>query len=172
MRQVQASQSLSEAHVVRGMLAAAGITASIRGEELTAGEGARSPVVELRPSVWVADADAEAAVGLLGDQGQDLMDTDEASSGEADGRAHDAMAALFVAAVRLQRDPWRGDLLDEVRLLATLVAESAAPFGVPASTWDEIAILSRSIVDARAAGGEDEVRDRATALRAFLRPYV
>jgi|GEM_PF-5137386 hypothetical protein len=172
MRQVQAPRSLSEAHLVRGVLEAAGIASSIHGEELTAGEGARSAVVELRPSVWVADADADAAVEVLGDQGQGLMDPEAASWPETDGRAHEAMAALFVAADRLQRDPRRGDLLDEVRVLAPFVAESAAPFGMAVSTWNEIAILSRSIVDDRAVDGEDEVRDRARALRAFLRPYV
>lgn len=170
MRQVQAPRSLSEAHLVRGVLEAAGIASSIHGEELTAGEGARSAVVELRPSVWVADADA--AVEVLGDQGQGLTDPEAASWPETDGRAHEAMAALFVAADRLQRDPRRGDLLDEVRVLAPFVAESAEPFGMAVSTWNEIAILSRSIVDDRAVDGEDEVRDRARALRAFLRPYV
>ncbi len=197
MRQVHVAQDLAEAYLVQGVLHAAFIDASVRGEHITADGGVRPAEAEMRPSVWVGDADAPRARAVireyLGDDrpGEALLGLAEAvddatrigrrpdhhdlnyeDAVAADVSAQRAMGDLFLATDGLAHDPGRGDLLDEVDRLGAFVAETAAPFGVDAATWERIAQLSTAVLAASAAADDDRVQQSARELRTFLRPLV
>ena len=185
MREVHCSQALAEIYMMKSLLEAEGIEAIIRGEDLVGIQG----TIVTQPSIWVADADAARAVELVseaieaGGDGQAALESmafdglgdgdDDDGEGEA---AQAAMGELFVLADRLLHDPSLSELLDEMARLGSLVSESAPPFGIERGVWNRIAELSSAVVDAGGGGGPDEtdeqVRERARALRDFLRNYV
>lgn len=195
MRQVHVAQDLAESYLIQGVLHAAFIDASVRGEHITADGGVRPAEAEMRPSVWVGDADAARARAVireyLGDSrpGEALLGLAEAvddaarirpddhepgyeDAVAADESAQRAMGDLLLAADRLAHDPGRGDLLDEVDRLWAAVAGTPAPFGVDAATWQRIAQLSAAVLAGSAAADDDEVQRAAGELRTFLRPLV
>ena len=81
MRQVFVAKHPTEAHFVRGLLEADGISAEVHGESLFSvrGEGPATP--ETLPSVWVVDeSDAARAQVILAEYGrQDIRDVDQAN---------------------------------------------------------------------------------------------
>ncbi len=197
MRQVHVAQDLAEAYLVKGVLEAAFIDASVRGEHITADGGVRSAVAEMLPSVWVGDSDAQRARDVIREYlgasrpGEALLGLAEAVDDatrtgprredreldhedltDADESAQRAMGDLFVAADRLAHDPGRGDLLDEVYRLGAFVAERPAPFGVDTATWERLAHLSAAVMAASTAADDDRVQGAARMLRDFLRPLV
>ena len=56
MQRVFVARNLSEAHIVNGMLNAAGIGAQVRGHYLAGGYGELPMTSDTLPSVWVDDA--------------------------------------------------------------------------------------------------------------------
>jgi hypothetical protein len=106
----------------------------------------------------------DAAEG--GDEWEDLDGED------ADEAAQEAMSDLFLAADRLVRSPGSGPLVEEVARLEEVVADSAPPFGVDPSVWDEMGDLAAGLVAAGDEADEEAVEQAAAALREFLRPYV
>ncbi|MEA2686584.1 MAG: hypothetical protein QOE93_1779 [Actinomycetota bacterium] len=94
---------------------------------------------------------------------------------EADGgaEAQQAMSDLFVAADRLHHAPSDQGLADELVLVADVVAQSLPPYGMAAGEWARIQTLTEALVVATdGAPSEDEVAERAAALRDLLRPLV
>jgi hypothetical protein len=174
VQQVFSTRILGHAYLVRDALQNAGVWATVRGEHLIAGE-----TMELGPSVWVADTDAEEAGRLL-EEGLAAAEREsvladmaaDASTAAADELAHATMADLFVVADRLGRTPTRGELHEEVCRLGPAAAELAPPFGMAAATWDRIGALSAEVVTAVTVADYDRVAQTARALRAFLRDYV
>lgn len=60
MQRVFIARNLSEAHIVSGMLNAAGIDAQVRGHYLAGGYGELPITSDTLPSVWVTDASQAA----------------------------------------------------------------------------------------------------------------
>ena len=56
MQRVFVARNLSEAHIVSGMLNAAGIGAQVRGQFLAGGYGELPVTSDTAPSVWIDDA--------------------------------------------------------------------------------------------------------------------
>lgn len=66
MQQVFVARHPTEAHLVRGALEAAGISAVVRGESLFSARGEAPVTPDTLPSVWVTeDADAPRAIAIL-----------------------------------------------------------------------------------------------------------
>ena len=61
MQRVFVARNLSEAHIVSGMLNAAGIAAQVRGQFLTGGYGELPITSDTLPSVWIEDESQWAA---------------------------------------------------------------------------------------------------------------
>jgi hypothetical protein len=59
MKRVFAVDNVTEAQIVRGLLAASGLDAIVQDEHM-AGMGGKMAVVEVWPSVWILDDSAEA----------------------------------------------------------------------------------------------------------------
>ena len=55
MQRIFVARNLSEAHIVSGMLNAAGIGAKVRGQYLTSGYGELPITSDTLPSVWIDD---------------------------------------------------------------------------------------------------------------------
>ena len=55
MQRIFVARNVSEAHIVSGMLNAAGITAEVRGHYLAGGYGELPISADTLPSVWIAD---------------------------------------------------------------------------------------------------------------------
>ncbi len=102
---------------------------------------------------------AEELEGLEGDE-------------DDNGEAQAAMGDLFDAADRLLRNPTNIEALTDVDRLASVVDQSAPPFGVDVTTWEEIGRLAGAVVDGADAEDEDAVAAAARGLRDFLRQYV
>ena len=174
MRQIRLCRNLAEAHLVKGVLDSAGIAASIRGEHLV-DVGVASAATEMRPTVWVDDADLAAAADVLadhltaaGDGAQALEDDD----GAPDDGGQQVMGELFLAAGGLARDPRRGDLLDQVMGVSVPLAGMRPPYGVHAEAWARIASLTEGVVAAHLADDPDAVQVAAGDLRDVLRELV
>ena len=55
MQRIFVARNVTEAHIVSGMLNAAGIKAEVRGQYLAGGYGELPITVETMPSVWIGD---------------------------------------------------------------------------------------------------------------------
>jgi hypothetical protein len=108
----------------------------------------------------------------------DQLPADEGEAGEAatggDGlAAQEAMSELFVAADRLMHDPE-----DHEGVLAAVDAARWAerlplPFGFAPAVWKDLLGQARALREAlEGEADDDEVIERATALRTLLRQYV
>lgn len=178
MKQVHTARTIADAYMVRDVLLAEGIDATIRNEHLI-GTSGEVPVHETWPTIEVEAAEEDRARAILSDyrteDGHQALDAMEAgASTGADGpEAHLAMSELFVAAGRLMRSPDRGDAVDDLQGHATFVTTTAAPFGVSVEDWQNIGVLAEATVEAVANGAsEDEVRSRAAQLRSAVAPFV
>jgi hypothetical protein len=71
MKQVFVAQHPTEAHLVKGVLAAEGIEAVVQGESLFSVRGEAPATADTLPTVWVVDdADAPGAESLLAGYGR------------------------------------------------------------------------------------------------------
>lgn len=94
----------------------------------------------------------------------------EADSGE---EAQAAMADVFVAADRLQHEPWDKGAADDLAAAAATVEASPPPFGIDLQTWRRISTMASTIGSGLAGGADDEtLMQSARELRDFLRDYV
>lgn len=180
MRQVFSAQTSAEVHLMKGVLENAGLQVEMRGDNLLGIQGE----IITRPSLWVAEDDVEAAVGLLessaGDDGRgeavlERMEAQEEAEGvdeEDDEEGQEAMSELFLVADRLWHDPFRADLMEELIQLSNFVATAHPPFGIEDHTWGRVAELAAALVASQEIEDEDVFRDTAHALRDFLREYV
>ncbi len=132
--------------------------------------------------VLVVPADVEEQVdGLLdevqaelsGPSPEAMLDAEE-DAAEADGgeEAQAAMADLFVAADRLQHEPFDKGIADDVIEAATLVGESLPPFGIERPVWRGIQTMAAAVVAALAAEEDEQIVSTARELRDFLRDFV
>lgn len=85
MHIVYEPENLIEAHLLKGLLAQAGITAHIRGEHLTGAMG-ELPALGLL-ALMVADEDADAARALIADWQGATPESDGGADGEGFLRA-------------------------------------------------------------------------------------
>lgn len=128
--------------------------------------------------VLVVPTVAEEEVDLLLDELEEageLAPADEGDGAEADGgeEAQAAMADLFVAADRLQHSPADVDVAGEVTAAASIVRESAPPYGFERPVWRRIQELASTLVgDIEELAEVDVVTANAQAVRDFLRDYV
>lgn len=68
VQRIFVARNLSEAHIVNGMLNAAGIAAQVRGQYLAGGYGELPITSDTMPSVWIDDATQSAAArGIIDD---------------------------------------------------------------------------------------------------------
>lgn len=65
MQRVYVARNVSEAHIVNGMLNAAGIKAEVRGHYLAGGYGELPMTADTLPSVWIDDAGQAANAKAL-----------------------------------------------------------------------------------------------------------
>jgi hypothetical protein len=71
MKQVFVAQHPTEAHLVKGVLAAEGIEAEVQGESLFSVRGETPATADTLPTVWVVDdADASRAESILSGYGR------------------------------------------------------------------------------------------------------
>jgi hypothetical protein len=71
MKQVFVAQHPTEAHLVKGALAAEGIAAEVQGESLFSVRGEAPATADTLPTVWVVDdADAPRAEAILAAHGR------------------------------------------------------------------------------------------------------
>lgn len=178
MKRVHTAATIADAYMVRDVLLAEGIDATIRNEHLIGASG-EVPVPETWPTIEVEEAAEDRARAILSDyrteDGHHALDAMDAGAATgADGpEAHLAMSELFVAAGRLMRSPDQGDAVDDLQRHATFVTTTAAPFGVSAEGWQNMGALAEATVQAVANGApEDDVRDRAAQLRSAVAPFV
>lgn len=180
MQQVFSATTSAEVHLMKGVLENEGFQVEVRGDNLVGIQGE----IMTRPSLWVAEADVEAAVRLLEDSGRDegrggavldRMEAQEEAEGvdaEDDEQGQEAMSELFLVADRLSHDPFRADLMEELIQLRDFVAGAHPPFGIDDQTWARVAELAAALVASQEVEDEDVFRDAAHALRDFLREYV
>jgi hypothetical protein len=124
------------------------------------------------PVLVIRELDEAIVEAALGQAGEEEAGWEDVEGEEADETAQAAMSDLFLAADRLVHSPSDGDLVEEVSRLASVVDESAPPFGVEPSVWDEISRLAGAVVVAAEEGDEEGVEEAARAVRDFLRDYV
>ena len=110
--------------------------------------------------------DLEADLELDGDEEEDEGDEDGGEEAAA------AMGGLFDAADRLMRNPANVEALVDVDHLATVVAESAPPYGVEQKTWEQVSTLADAVLTASDDEDEGGVAESSRALRDFLRTFV
>ncbi len=116
------------------------------------------------------DLEADLAI----DDDEDGEEGEEGDEGDEDGgeEAAAAMGGLFDAADRLMHNPANVEALVDVDRLATVVAESAPPYGVEQKTWEQVGALSDAVLTASDDEDEDAVAASSRALRDFLRTFV
>jgi len=112
------------------------------------------------------EADLEADLAIDDDGVED--------AGPQDGgeEAAEAMGGLFDAADRLMHHPANVEALVEVDRLATVVAESAPPYGVEDKTWQQVGALADAVLTASDDEDDEAVAESSRALRDFLRTFV
>ena len=93
---------------------------------------------------------------------------------EADGgeEAQAAMADLFVAADRLQHEPFDKGIGDDLVATAAMVGESLPPFGIGRPEWARIQAMAAAVVTALDGDDDEGIVTGARSLRDFLRDYV
>ncbi len=132
--------------------------------------------------VLVVPGDVEEQVdGLLdevqaefaGPSPEAALDAD-AEGEEADGgeEAQAAMADLFVAADRLQHEPFDKGIAQDLVDAATAVGESLPPFGIERPVWRGIQTMATAVVTALEADEDEQIVSTARELRDFLRDFV
>jgi len=124
----------------------------------------------------VAEEEVDRLLDQLEEAGE-LAPADEGEDADADAgggeEAQAAMADLFVAADRLQHAPADVDVATEVVAAASVVRESAPPYGIERPVWRRIQELASALVgDIEEFAPEDVVAANAQAVRDFLRDYV
>jgi hypothetical protein len=80
MTQIFVARHPTEAHLIKGVLEAAGIPAEVQGERLFAVRGEVPVTPDTQPTVWVADEQAAAARAVIADSSQ--AGADAAGTGE------------------------------------------------------------------------------------------
>jgi hypothetical protein len=70
MTQIFVARHPTEAHLIKGVLEAAGIPAEVQGERLFAVRGEVPVTPDTQPTVWVADDQASAARAIIADSGE------------------------------------------------------------------------------------------------------
>jgi hypothetical protein len=126
---------------------------------------------ESGPVLVVREFDEAVAEELL-DATEGGDDWEDLEGEESDEAAQEAMSDLFLAADRLVRSPGSAPIVEEVARLEEVVADSAPPFGVDPTVWDQMGDLAGALVAAGDAADDEAVEQAAAALREFLRPYV
>jgi len=122
----------------------------------------------------VAEEEVDRLLDELEDGGE-LAPAEEGENADADGgeEAQAAMADLFVAADRLQHAPADVDVAAEVAAAASVVRESAPPYGIERPVWRRIQELASALVgDIEEFAEEGVVAANSQAVRDFLRDYV
>lgn len=126
--------------------------------------------------VLVVPAVAEDEVDILLDELEEVEGLDEEEDqGALDGgaMAQEAMGDLFVAADRLQRDPFDDKMAADLLMAAGTVSVSAPPYGIERAVWRQIQGLASTLAtDLEEAVDEDTVSADARALREYLRDLV
>jgi hypothetical protein len=129
--------------------------------------------------------------GPVEDQVDGILDQIQAESGEAESpdlaleaegdfeddggeEAQAAMADVFVAADRLQHEPYDKGAADDLAAAAAHVEASSPPFGIDRAMWSRIAAMATGITTQLEAPNSDDeaVAQSARELRDFLRDYV
>jgi len=70
MTQIFVARHPTEAHLIKGVLEAAGIPAEVQGERLFAVRGEVPITPDTQPTVWVADEQASAARAVIAESSQ------------------------------------------------------------------------------------------------------
>lgn len=129
--------------------------------------------------VLTVPAVAEAEVDVLLDELEEVEELDEAGEGEdedelgGDIQAHTAMGDLFVAADRLQHDPFDVRMVADALEAELVVADSGPPYGVERPVWKQIQDLAATLAgDLQDPADEETVAASARALREYLRDLV
>jgi hypothetical protein len=116
-----------------------------------------------------ADMDADLEADLAIDDAAETAGAELEDGGE---EAAEAMGGLFDAADRLLHNPANVEALVDVDRLATVVAESAPPYGVEVKTWEQVGNLADAVLAASDDEDEGAVAESSRALRDFLRTFV
>jgi len=102
LQRIYVARNVSEAHIVSGMLNAAGITAEVRGHYLAGGYGELPISADTLPSVWITDASqAGNAKALIADYEHPGSGRGQAWRCEQCGEVH---AAQFTACWKCGRE--------------------------------------------------------------------
>lgn len=124
--------------------------------------------------VLVVPAVAEDEVDLLLDELEEVEELEE-DEGVADGgaMAQEAMGDLFVAADRLQHDPFDDKMAADLLTAAGTVSAAGPPYGIERPVWRRIQELASTLAtDLEEAADEETVSADARALRDYLRDLV
>jgi hypothetical protein len=124
--------------------------------------------VEEQADRLLDEIQAETA-GQSPDAALDAEGEDQADGGE---EAQAAMAELFVAADRLQHEPFDKGIADDFVATATVVGESLPPFGIGRPDWLRIQTMASAVVTALETDDDEGIVTGARTLRDFLRDYV
>jgi hypothetical protein len=143
---------------------------------LAAEMGAGAVMEEARPTVWVGDADgqaaAEAMAGHLLHAGG-AADLEALDLGDSGGdMAHDAMSELFLAAGRLPATRATGWPSTRSVGCASRSPARCRPSGSIVRPGSASPTCARPLVAGHAAGDEETTRDSARNLRDHLRLLV
>lgn len=103
----------------------------------------------------------------------DHPDALDAFDDDGDDRAADVLSALYVASDVLVGAPANLVAADEIREAVLAAREVSLPYGLDASTWEDIARRATALESVLGTEvGEAEVADAARVLRAAVRPLV
>ena len=127
--------------------------------------------VEERVDELLDQIQGESTAGLSPDAALEAEGDFEADGGE---EAQAAMADVFVAADRLQHEPWDKGAADELAAATAIVESSPPPFGIERQMWRQIATMAGGI-NAQLQSPDpdpDAVGLCARELRDYLRDYI
>ena len=120
----------------------------------------------------IEEVEAQAGPETLGD-GQVPVPDDDVDLADGGEEAHAAMSDLFVAADRLQHDPYDAAVAGDLQHAAEVVSASAPPYGIEPRVWQRVRTLAAAAVTSfEQRAGDDAVTGDARTLRDFLREYV
>ncbi len=141
------------------------------GEELTA---AGVPFVWDSAEALVVAADDEDAVETILDaiEYPDALEEAADETGADDEAAQDALSELFLASDRLMHDPADEDGANGLIKAVEVTAAVGVPYGLAPATWKAVVEHAHELREGLAASDDEQVVERATALRSLLRPYV
>ena len=175
MQQVRTTRTLADAYLTMHLLQEAGIAAEVRNEQLVGTDGLVPATAEMRPQVWVSDAEVDDARRVVAEAAAAPAPSWDDDGDDRDGgdgvEVAEAMAELHRAARGLARDPRRGTDVDAVVAAASLFG-GAPPFGVEPRTWTSVALLVQRIATAAETGDDEVVQAAAVEVRDLLAPLV